>query len=98
MGMPILSTIGSLLLVLAMIVGCALVYRLIQGRGLPKMSKSRKRLQLIETMMLDNRNKLILVQCDEEEHLVLVGQASQSVVKSSKIEVANSSRRKQNAA
>lgn len=32
-----------------------------------------KRLQLVEQLYLDSRHKLVLVKCDEAEHLLLIG-------------------------
>ncbi len=32
-----------------------------------------RRLQMVEQLYLDSRHKLVLVKCDEEEHLLMVG-------------------------
>jgi flagellar protein FliO/FliZ len=32
-----------------------------------------KRLQLVEQLYLDSRHKVVLVKCDEREHLLLIG-------------------------
>ncbi|MDG1287917.1 MAG: flagellar biosynthetic protein FliO [Rickettsiales bacterium] len=32
-----------------------------------------RRLQMVEQLYLDSRNKLVLVKCDEEEHLLMIG-------------------------
>ncbi len=45
--------------------------------------KSERRLAVIETLMLDNRRRLILFRCDDRDHLVLLGQTSETVIDAS---------------
>ncbi len=35
--------------------------------------QGERRLKIIEQVYIDNKNKLVLVRCDEQEHLVLIG-------------------------
>jgi flagellar protein FliO/FliZ len=53
--------------------------------GLPTpMSPSRtRRLQLLEILQLDSKNRIILLRRDEVEHLVLVGQETTQVIETS---------------
>ena len=50
--------------------------------GLPTpMSPSRtRRLQLLEVLTVDNKNRLILFRRDDAEHLILVGQETAQIV------------------
>ncbi len=45
----------------------------------PNMGRNR-RLQLVEILSIDPRNKLVLVRQDNKEHLLLVGQSAVEVV------------------
>lgn len=63
---------------LALIVGAAYVARrlgMIQHRA-----QGPKRLKIGESLMLDPRRRLVLVRCDEREHLLLLGPAGDVVV------------------
>ena len=54
------------------------------GLGLPQVNlkggKSR-RLSIIEVASIDARRRLLIVRCGEDEHLLLVGPNSETVVK-----------------
>lgn len=41
---------------------------------------AKRRLKLIETLPLDARRRLVLVQCDDREHLLLLGMGQDVVV------------------
>lgn len=47
------------------------------GAPLPGM---KRRLNVLETRPLDHRHKLVIVKCDDREHLLLLGPQGQSVV------------------
>lgn len=36
--------------------------------------RAGRRLSVVETLVIDNRRRLLLVRCDEHEHLILLGQ------------------------
>ncbi len=42
----------------------------------------KRRLNIVEFMSLDHRRKLVLVRCDDKEHLLLLGSQSELVVES----------------
>lgn len=56
-----------------------LLRRIGGGAALPKRGKLR-RLQLQEILLLDNRRKLVLVSCDGQEHLLLVGAQGEQLI------------------
>jgi flagellar protein FliO/FliZ len=68
--------------VLALILGLAWIARLRQpGAGGPLgalTARGRRRLAVVETLPLDARTRLMLVRCDDQEHLVAVGPAGVS--------------------
>jgi len=69
----------ALILVLGLIALLAWLLRRF-GMGV-KMSKGR-RLAIVEAQMLGPRHRLMLIRCDEVEHLVIVGPGSETVVES----------------
>ena len=74
----------SLLFVIALILGLALLIKkfvLPQAGTTPLFKKSSKRrLELVETLMLDHKSKLLLIRRDNVEHLLLQGPNDQSVI------------------
>lgn len=46
------------------------------------MSQTKRRMKLIETLPLDARRRLVIVQCDNTEHLILLGVGQDLVVTS----------------
>lgn len=60
--------------VLALIgIGTWLIKRFALERGVPKARRAAKRLQVVETLSIDTRRKLVLVRRDATEHLLLFG-------------------------
>lgn len=84
-GLDLLYAVLSLLFVLGLVGGVALIARhstglrarLTAGRGA---STRRKRLQVMETAAVDTRRRLVLVRCDDREHLLLIGGQNDLVV------------------
>jgi len=74
----------SLLFVVALILGCALLIKrfLLPNSGRqPLFSKAKeRRLEVIETLTLDHKSRLILIRRDQTEHLVLQGTANDMVI------------------
>ena len=72
----ILNFVGALIFVLGLIGGLAwLVARtgLAQGRFRFGKGDGNQRLEIIETLPLDPRRRLVLVRHDDKEHLLLLG-------------------------
>jgi flagellar protein FliO/FliZ len=64
--------------VLALILGLAWLARLRQpgGGALGALTaRGRRRLAIVETLPVDARTRLVLVRCDDQEHLLAVGPA-----------------------
>jgi flagellar protein FliO/FliZ len=53
----------------------ALMLRYVKARGLglPPLRAGGRRLQVVEGIALDLRRRLVIVRCDEAEHLLLLG-------------------------
>lgn len=76
-----LRFLGALAFVLVLIwLATWLVRRLGLARAAPK--PGSRRLSVIEVAPVDAKRKLILVRCDETEHLVLLGPTSDVIVQS----------------
>ncbi|NBX66014.1 MAG: hypothetical protein EBQ96_03355 [Proteobacteria bacterium] len=50
------------------------------GMGGGALPGVKRRLNVLETRPLDHRHKLLLVKCDEREHLILLGPDCQTVI------------------
>jgi flagellar protein FliO/FliZ len=67
--------IFSLILVLGLILGLAYVMRRFAPQWLAKLSAARgkRRLEVLETLVLDPARRLIIVRIDNDERLILLG-------------------------
>jgi flagellar protein FliO/FliZ len=68
----------ALIATLALIVGCAWGARrlgMLQANG-----QGAKRMRVSESLMIDPRRRLVIVRCDEREHLILCGPGGDVVV------------------
>jgi flagellar protein FliO/FliZ len=70
----------ALILVLGLIALLAWLLRRF-GMGV-KMTKGRRRLDIVEVQMLGPRHRLMLIRRDDVEHLVVVGPNSEAVIES----------------
>jgi len=77
----LLRYFGALLLVLAMVGGAGLLARRFGVPGVTKPT-STKRLQVVETLLVGPRQRLIIFRRDDVEHLVLSGPEGASVIES----------------
>jgi flagellar biogenesis protein FliO len=74
--LSLLRMLGSLLLVLAMLVGAVWVVRRFDLRLPGRISgdgTTRRRLQIVERLSIDTRRSVLLIRCDDSEHLLLLG-------------------------
>lgn len=76
-----LQAAGGLILVLGLIALTAFGARKL-GLGTGGRWRDDKRLQIIEAMTLDPKRRVLLIQCDATEHLVLLGSTSETVLSS----------------
>jgi flagellar protein FliO/FliZ len=74
----------ALIFVIALIALLALVARR-AGFGYPatqNKASSTRRLEIVETASVDGRRRLVLVRRDDVEHLLIIGQNSETVIES----------------
>ena len=74
---------GALLIVLALMGGLSLLLRKVgMGGHAPLTLGSNKRIKVKETTALDYRRRLFLVEFDDKEHLILLGQNGETLIQS----------------
>ena len=73
----------ALLFVIGLIGGLGLLAKRagLGNRG-PIVKGKLKRLSIVETMSLDPKRRLVLVQCDNSEHLILLGTNGEQTIES----------------
>ncbi|MCB9988750.1 MAG: FliO/MopB family protein [Rhodospirillales bacterium] len=77
----VLRFAAAMLFVLGLMGGLALVMRKF-GHGAPITGPGKRRLKIVETMALDHRRRLFLIQRDDREHLIILGSNGETVVES----------------
>lgn len=73
------------------LLGYGLKYISLRGMKLPGMTSRQQRLQLVESLNLDVRRRLVIVRRDDVEHLLLLGVNQDIVVESNLTPSATSS-------
>jgi flagellar protein FliO/FliZ len=53
--------------------GFILKYFKMRGFRMPGMQQDGRRLHIVENLMIDPRRRLVIVRCDNSEHLLLLG-------------------------
>lgn len=71
----------ALIVVLIMMWMLSLVLKKI-NQAQSGMSGKSNRLKIVEQRMIDTKNKVAIVRCDNKDHLVILGQNSNTVIKS----------------
>ncbi len=69
----------AMIFVLILMGGLALILKMVGGGRHIPMAKN-KRLKIVEILPLDHKRRAVLIQRDDKQHLVLLGQNSESVV------------------
>lgn len=79
----LIKAIVSLLFVLGLLFITLWAIKYIEIKGASgrffKQLNNKRRLEIIEIKRIDNRNALVLIRCDNHEHLLLVGTSSQVI-------------------
>lgn len=76
----ILKLIAALVFVVSLMGGLAFILKKTGLGGPMPASGNNKRLRLIEVLPLDGRRKLVLLQRDDKQHLVILGASGETVV------------------
>ena len=77
----------ALLFTVSLILGLAFLLRRVIGQhNLPHSGifgkSATRRLKIIESLPIDHKSRLVLIQRDNKEHLLILGQTSETVIES----------------
>jgi len=72
--------LAALLFVLALMAGLALLLKKMGIAGPALVTPNKRRLKVIENLAVDSRRRIILIQRDDKEHLLLLGQNNDIVI------------------
>lgn len=79
--MDILKLLASLIFVVALMGGLAMLIRKLGLAENARVSGTVKRLKIVESLPLDPRRRAVLLRCDDKDHLVIIGPNGETVVK-----------------
>lgn len=75
-----LKFVASLALVLGLMGGLALVLKRLGLGNVGMLPPDKRRLKIVEILMLDPRRKALILRRDDKEHLVILGVNGETVV------------------
>lgn len=75
----ILRLVTSFCLVLGLMGALALLLRYLNNRSFMPVG-SKRRLNVIETLPLDHKRKAMILQCDNRQHLIILGHENETVI------------------
>jgi flagellar protein FliO/FliZ len=76
----LLQAIIGLVFVLCLIGLCAVAARRYAPLLTRALQNKNRRLQLLEVLPLDPRHRAILLRCDEQDHLIIVGEGGTTLI------------------
>ena len=76
----IMRMIAAFFMVLALMGGLTLLLRFLNTRADSVINSRKRRLKVIETLPLDHRRKAVLLQRDDAQHLIILGNENETVV------------------
>lgn len=76
----LLKMVAALMLVLGLMGGLALLMKQLGLSGRIGAVGGKARLKIVESIPLDNRRRLVLIQRDDEQHLVIFGPNGETVI------------------
>ena len=79
-GMALVKMVASLILVLGLMGGLALLLKKLGLSGRIQAAGSKGRLKIIESIPVDARRRIALIQRDDTQHLVIFGPNGETVI------------------
>ena len=76
----LLKMVAALILVLGLMGGLALILKKLGLSGHIKSDGGKARLRVVESIPLDNKRRLSLIQRDDVQHLVILGPNNETVI------------------
>lgn len=77
----IVRVFAAMAVVIALMGGLSLILKKIGMPGTPNTPGHKRRLRIVESLPLDARRRAVLIQCDDKQHLVILGASGETVVK-----------------
>jgi len=78
-----LRLIIALAIVISLMGGLALLLKKLGlAEKTPSLKGNKRRLRLVESLPLDARRRLVLLECDDKQHLVILGTTGETLIKS----------------
>ena len=82
-GTQIIKAIAALIFVVGLMSGLALLLKKLGLSGALPVKQGEKRLKIIEVLPLDARRKLAIIERDDQQHLIILGANSETVIETS---------------
>jgi flagellar protein FliO/FliZ len=79
-GADIFRLLAALCFVLALMGGLTIILRKLGLSGVVPVTPAKRRLKIVETLSLDARRRLVLIQRDDTQHLVILGGTGETIV------------------
>ncbi len=77
----IVRLFAAMAFVIALMGGLSYILKKIGLPGTPNTPASKRRMRIVESLPLDARRRAVLLQCDDKQHLVILGSSSETVLK-----------------
>lgn len=70
----------ALIFIVSLMGALAFILKRFVPGGTPFVAPSKRRLKIVEMLILDHKRKALLIKRDDQEHLIIIGQNSDIVV------------------
>lgn len=77
----IVRLLAALAFVIALMGGLSIILKKVGLPGTPNTPGHKRRMRIVESLPLDARRRAVLIQCDNKQHLVILGASGETVVK-----------------
>jgi flagellar protein FliO/FliZ len=77
----IVRLLAALAFVIALMGGLSVILKKVGMPGTPNTPGHKRRMRIIESLPIDARRRAVLIQCDDKQHLVILGTSGETVIK-----------------
>jgi flagellar protein FliO/FliZ len=77
----IVRLLAALAFVIALMGGLSIILKKVGLPGTPNTPGHKRRMRIVESLPLDGRRRAVLMQCDDKQHLVILGASGETVIK-----------------
>ena len=79
-GLALAKMLAALIFVVSLMFGLGFALKKIGLAGPQALDQKKRRLKFLEALPLDGKRRLVLVSCDDQQHLLILGANSETVV------------------